>query len=88
MGIKRDRTIQLRLTDEEYEALHLKAYQVAMPPEMLLELFAMDLVAGGSSKSLAEKWLSQFAAPKGGLDLFHQYLAKKEQFISLSLIHI
>ncbi len=84
MGIKRDRTIQLRLTDEEYEALHLKAYQVAMPPEMLLELFAMDLVAGGSSKSLAEKWLSQFAAPKGGLDLFHQYLAKKEQFISFA----
>lgn len=84
MGIKRDRTIQLRLTDEEYEALHLKAYQAAMPPEMLLELFAMDLVADSDSKTYAEKWLSQSTSLKGGHDLFHQYLAKKGQLISFA----
>ena len=77
INLVRERTLRLRLTEEEAVALAETAASVGMPLRDLLESFVHDLIGNGDrvTSDFAEKWLNRdafFCTEK----VFTAYMAK------------
>ena len=89
MAVKTTRTLEISLTDEEYEKLYLKSFQGALSPDKLTELFIRSLLDEGvkfEGSEQIKQWFSQVSKSQAMPELFHQYLARQGKLVDFVML--
>lgn len=89
MAVKTTRTLEISLSDEEYEKLYLKSLQGALSPGRLTELFIRSLLDEGAKLEGSEQirqWFSQISKSQAMPELFHQYLARQGKLVDFVML--
>ena len=89
MAVKTTRTLEISLSDEEYEKLYLKSLQGALSPDRLTELFIRSLLDEGAKLEGSEQirqWFSQISKSQAMPELFHQYLARQGKLVDFVML--
>lgn len=89
MAVKTTRTLEISLSDEEYENLYLKSLQGALSPDRLTELLIRSLLDEDAKLEGSEQikqWFSQFSESQAMPELFYQYLARQGKLIDFVML--
>ena len=89
MAVKTTRTLEISLSDEEYEKLYMKSFQGALSPDRLTELFIRSLLDEGAKLEGSEQirqWFSQISKSQAMPELFHQYLARQGKLVDFVML--
>lgn len=89
MAVKTTRTLEISLSDEEYENLYLKSLQGALSPDRLTELLIRSLLDEDAKLEGSEQikqWFSQISKSQAMPELFHQYLARQGKLVDFVML--